>query len=140
MDYLLLTPEEAAELLNVSSEEIVSLIEVGELGGLRVAGHWRIPLKSIAELLASGMKAQTVRALERVFNDHTTWNRVFGSHPEVTQSIMTGDFPSGSVGAYLKEAIEISRSQRAGQIGPDDAAGGLEQDASYLDEPESKQA
>ena len=140
MDYVLLTPEEAAALLNVSSEEIVSLIEVGELGGLRVAGHWRIPLKSISDLLASGMKAQTVRALERVFNDHSTWNRLFASHPEVTQRIVTGDFPSGSVGAYLKEAIAISRSQRAGQVGPGEESSGLEQDASYLEERGSRLA
>lgn len=140
MDYVLLTPEEAAALLNVSSQEIVSLIEVGELGGLRVAGHWRVPLKSITELLASGMKTQTVRALERVFNDHSTWNRVFGAHPEVTQSIEAGDFPKGSVGAYLKEAISISRSQRAGQVGPDESDEGLVQDESYLDERGSKLA
>lgn len=138
MDYVLLTPDEAATLLNVSAEEIVSLIEVGELGGLRVAGHWRVPLKSITELLASGMKTQTVRALERVFNDHSTWNRVFGSHPEVTQSIEAGEFPKGSVGAYLKEAIAISRSQRAGQVGPDTEDRGLAQDDTYLDERASK--
>jgi excisionase family DNA binding protein len=138
MDYVLLTPDEAAALLNISAEEIVSLIEVGELGGLRVSGHWRVPLKSITELLESGMKTQTVRALERVFNDHSTWNRVFGSHPEVTQSIETGDFPKGSVGAYLKEAISISRSQRAGQVGMGESDGGLEQDESYLDERGSR--
>lgn len=138
MDYVLLTPDEAAALLNVSAEEIISLIEVGELGGLRVSGHWRVPLKSITELLESGMKTQTVRALERVFNDHSTWNRVFGSHPEVTQIIEAGEFPQGSVGAYLKEAISISRSQRTGQVAQGDADAGLEQDDSYLDERGSR--
>ena len=116
MDYVLLSPEEAATLLNLSPEEIVGLIETGELGGLRVAGHWRVPLKSITQLLASGMKTQTARALEQVFEDHATWQRVFGAHPEVTQQIEAGEFPKGSVGAYLKEAISISRSQRSGQV------------------------
>ena len=116
MDYVLLSPEEAAALLNVGAQEIVELIESGELGGLKVAGHWRVPLKSITQMLAVGMKAQTARALEKVFEDHATWQRVFGAHPEVTQQIEAGDFPVGSVGAYLKEAIAISRDQRRGRV------------------------
>jgi excisionase family DNA binding protein len=116
MDYVLLSPEEAATLLNISPEEIVQLVETGELGGLRVAGHWRVPLKSITQMLAAGIKTQTARALEHVFEDHETWKRVFGAHPEVTQQIEAGEFPKGSVGAYLKEAIAIARSQRSGQV------------------------
>ena len=116
MDYVLLSPDEAATLLNVSPGEIVQLVETGELGGLRVAGHWRVPLKAITQMLATGMKTQTARALEHVFEDHETWQRVFGAHPEVTQQIEAGEFPVGSVGAYLKEAISISRHQRAGQV------------------------
>jgi excisionase family DNA binding protein len=116
MDYVLLSPEEAAALLNLRAQEIVELIETGELGGLRVAGHWRVPLKSITQMLAVGMKAQTARALEQVFADHATWQRVFGAHPEVTQQIEAGEFPVGSVGAYLKEAIAISRDQRRGRV------------------------
>jgi hypothetical protein len=82
-------------------------------------------------LLSEGMKAQNVRALERVFNDHATWQRVFGAHPEVTQSIEQGAFPEGTVGAYLKEAIAISRSQRQGEVGGEWSNGG-DQDDSYL--------
>jgi excisionase family DNA binding protein len=118
MDYVLLTPEEAATLLAVSPAEIVQLVETGELGGLRVAGHWRVPLKAVTQMLAVGMKTQTARALEHVFEDHATWQRVFGAHPEVTQRIEAGEFPVGSVGAYLKEAIALARAQRAGHVGP----------------------
>ena len=45
--------DEAGALLNISRDEIVSLVETGELAGLRIAGHWRIPLKSITALLAT---------------------------------------------------------------------------------------
>ena len=128
MDYVMLSPEEVAALLNLSSAEVVELIEAGELGGLRVAGHWRVPLKSITQFLAAGIKTQTARALEKVFEDHETWHRVFGAHPEVTQSIEAGDFPVGSVGAYLKEAIAISRSQRRGQVGPDNVDPAVQDD------------
>jgi excisionase family DNA binding protein len=137
MDYVLLSPEEAATLLNLSPEEIVGLIETGELGGLRVAGHWRVPLKAITQMLASGMKTQTARALERVFEDRATWQRVFGAHPEVTQQIEAGEFPKGSVGAYLKEAISISRSQRSGQVATPNADPSR-QDADYEESGERR--
>ena len=116
MDYVLLSPEEAAALLNLDAQEIVGLIESGQLGGLKVAGHWKVPLKAITQMLAAGMKAQTARALEQVFKDRATWQRVFGAHPEVTQQIEAGEFPVGSVGAYLKEAIAIAREQQRGRV------------------------
>jgi len=137
MDYVLLSPEEAAALLNVSAQEIVGLIESGELGGLKVAGHWRVPLKAITQMLAVGMKAQTARALEKVFEDHATWQRVFGAHPEVTQQIESGQFPVGSVGAYLKEAIAISREQQRGRVAGANADPSL-QDADYDKEGERR--
>jgi excisionase family DNA binding protein len=105
MDYVLLSHDEAAALLGLSSEQVIALIDSGELGGLRVAGDWRVPLKSITRMLAVGTSAQTMRAVERVFNDKNAWDRVFGAHPEVTQSVESGAFPKGSVGALLKEAL-----------------------------------
>ena len=139
MDYVLLTPEEAAALLNFRPEEIVGLIESGELGALKVAGQWRVPLKAITQMLAIGMKSQTARALEQVFEDHGTWQRVFGAHPEVTQQIEAGEFPVGSVGAYLKEAIAMSRRQGAGQVAGanEDPA---QQDADYAASKDERRA
>jgi len=133
MDYVLLSPEEAAALLNLSSQEIVGLIESGELGGLRVAGQWKVPLKSITQMLAVGMKAQTARALEQVFEDPQTWQRVFGAHPEVTQQIEAGAFPVGSVGAYLKEAIALSRAQQQGRVGSGNTDPSLQDDQYHED-------
>ena len=124
MDYVLLTPEEVAILLDVDPSEIVGLVESGELGGLRVAGQWRVPLKSITQLLAVGMPARTATALARVFEDPARWQRVFGAHPEVTQQLEAGQFPRGSVGAYLKDAIANARLERAGvfEAAPNEAA------------------
>ena len=116
MDYVLLSPEEAAALLSMGASEIIALIESGELGGLRVAGQWRVPLKSITQMLAVGMNAETATGLEKVFEDPGTWQRVFGAHPEVTQQLEAGEFPNGSVGAYLKEVIANSRARPPGQV------------------------
>ena len=62
---------------------------------------------------------------------------MFGAHPEVTQSMVAGEFPVGSVGAYLKEAIAISRNQRRGQVGPNNVDPSL-QDDSYEEDGERR--
>jgi excisionase family DNA binding protein len=120
MDYVLLSPEEAAALLKRSPQDIVALIESGELGGLKVAGQWRVPLKAITQMLATGMEQQTAQALKMAFDDHATWQRVFGAHPEVTQEIEAGEFPVGSVGAYLKDAIANARKLQDEDYGSED--------------------
>ena len=120
MDYVLLSPEEAAALLKRSPQDIVALIESGELGGLKVAGQWRVPLKAITQMLATGMEQHTAQALKMAFDDHATWQRVFGAHPEVTQEIEAGEFPVGSVGAYLKDAIANARKLQDEDYGSED--------------------
>ena len=120
MDYVLLSPEEAAALLKRSPQDIVALIESGELGGLKVAGQWRVPLKAITQMLATGMEQHTAQALKMAFDDHATRQRVFGAHPEVTQEIEAGEFPVGSVGAYLKDAIANARKLQDEDYGSED--------------------
>ena len=133
MDYVLLTPDEVGALLSLERDDILALVESGELASLRIAGHWRIPLKSVTTLLAAGMRSQTARALERVFREPDLWSRVFGDHPEVTRQIEAGEFPTGSVGARLKEAIAL----QGGLIRPGAATG---QDPVYgSPEPDDQQ-
>lgn len=113
MDYVLLSTEEAGELVDVPSDEIIALVEAGELGGLRIAGHWRIPLKSIAQLLAKDCSATPPGALEELFNDHGRWDRIFAAHPEVTRSGAGGEVFRSGVRACFGRAIVQARSQQA---------------------------
>lgn len=112
MDYVLLSTEEASELADVPSDKIIALVEAGELGGLRVAGRWRIPLKSIAQLLAMDSSAKPPGALEELFNDQGRWDRVFATHPEVPRSGGVGEGSRGGVRAYLRRAIAEARSRQ----------------------------
>lgn len=109
MDYVLLSTEEASQLANVSNEEIVALVEAGELGGMRVAGQWRVPLKSVAMLLAADESASTPAALENLFNDGPLWERVFASHPEVVRET-AGERALVGVRSYLRCAIQQART------------------------------
>lgn len=105
MDYVLLSAEEAGQLANVSTEDIIARVEAGELGGMRVAGHWRIPLKTVAQLLASQAAANEPESLDALFNDQALWDRVFAAHPEVSRARTAGEGATGGVRAYLRSAI-----------------------------------
>ena len=59
MDYVLLTPEEAGSLLNVGRDEIVCLIETGELGGLKIAGGLSLIGAVVAEFTAGTAGRET---------------------------------------------------------------------------------
>lgn len=108
MDYVLLSAYEASQLVNASTEEIVALVEAGELGGMRVAGQWRIPLKGVAQLLATDETASDPAALEQLFNDAGLWERVFSSHPEVVRAT-AGERSLVGVRTYLRRAISEAR-------------------------------
>ena len=105
MDYVLLSVEEAGQLANVSTEDIIARVEAGELGGMRVAGHWRIPLKTVAQFLASQAAANEPESLDALFNDEALWDRVLAAHPEVSRARTVGEKSPGGLRAYLRSAI-----------------------------------
>ena len=117
MDYVLLSAEEAGQLANVSAEDIIARVEAGELVGMRIAGHWRIPLKTVAQLLASQAAANEPASLDALFNDQALWDRVFAAHPEVSRARTVGEQSPGGVRAYLRSAIDraLAGSGREGK-------------------------
>lgn len=109
MDYVLLSADEASELANVPSQDIIARVEAGELGGMRVAGQWRIPLKTVAQLLAA-RQAEEPDALDAMFDDQALWDRVFAGHPEVSRARTADEKSLGGVRAYLRSAIGRARA------------------------------
>jgi excisionase family DNA binding protein len=49
-----LTPEQAAELLQVSEEDVVALAEEGTLPGRRIGAQWRFSRPALIAWLAGG--------------------------------------------------------------------------------------
>lgn len=105
MDYVLLSAEEAGQLVSVPTEDIIARVEAGELGGMRVAGRWRIPLKTVAQLLAAQAVANEPASLDVLFNDQALWDRVFAAHPELSRPRSVDESSHGCVQAYLRTAI-----------------------------------
>jgi|SRR5829696_4707668 len=48
-----LTPAQAAALLQVDAAEVVALADAGELPGRRIGGEWRFPRAALLEWLAA---------------------------------------------------------------------------------------
>lgn len=64
----LLTVEQAAEALSVSTKTIYRLLDKGELGGVKTSpgksGHWRIPPAELASWVERNTVARTVHDIE----------------------------------------------------------------------------
>jgi len=58
---ILLTTEEAAELLNIGRSKVFDLIRNGELGSIKIGRLRRVPLASIHEFTARLMEEAAAR-------------------------------------------------------------------------------
>lgn len=54
MDREYLTPEEAADLLQVNAQTVYRNLRVGKLPGAKVGAHWRIPRTALDEFMRTG--------------------------------------------------------------------------------------
>ena len=113
MEFNLLKPSEAAALLKLPSEEVIALIEQGKLGAFRDNDQWWIPLKCLADLTGHGIDPQAVEALELMLDKHSSWLRSFDAHPEAVAEIEATEFPPGSVGVCLQQALAIARRRNS---------------------------
>ena len=52
MDKLLLTPEEAAEMLSIGRSKLYELLATGELTSIRLGGCRRVPTDAIRQFVA----------------------------------------------------------------------------------------
>jgi excisionase family DNA binding protein len=52
VDKILLTPEEAAQVLNVSRTKVFELLRSAELASVKIGGLRRIPADAVAEFVA----------------------------------------------------------------------------------------
>lgn len=118
MDHILLTPEETAELLRVAESDVIAMIEHGDLAALRVADQWRITIDSVKEFVTSGLRKQNAKALERALSDHSMWARILEEDPAFTHRIESGRFEANTMGAFLQEALSVSRAAKSGKVVP----------------------
>ena len=57
MERLVVTPQEAADMLSTSPNNIYPMLESGELPAYQVGSYWKIPVHSLKEYVIS--KAQS---------------------------------------------------------------------------------
>ena len=53
MEKILLTPEEAAEALNISRSTLYGLLQVGDLGSVKIGKARRIPTEAVRSYVES---------------------------------------------------------------------------------------
>jgi len=116
VDNILLTPEEVAQLFIVDVADIHQLIEKGELAALQIAGRWRITAESVKEFLARSLRDQNLKSLNNTLNDYSTWTRLLQDDPELSKIIESSEYEENTFGAFLKNALMVSRAEKSGQV------------------------
>jgi excisionase family DNA binding protein len=115
-DHILLTPEEAAEILRVSKEDVIDLIEDGSLAGLKIKNKWRITTESITQFLSDNLKKQNLKALNKKLKDHNLWAELLNQSPEFKKKIENEKHEPGSMGAFLQEALAVKKGTESGEV------------------------
>jgi len=112
MELNLLLPKEAAALINVPCDSLVAMITAGRLGAFRNSGEWWIPLKCLTELASDEIDVGPAEALEQLVSAKQNPLQLLSN--EAAERIENSDFPPGSVGLCLKQALLLFRRHQAG--------------------------
>ncbi len=116
VEHILLTPEEAAELLRIEPQDVIAMIEDSTLAGLQVRGHWRVTSESVTQFLSDNLRAQNLKALSRKLNDQNAWAKLLEETPEFKEKIENEHFESGSMGEFLQEALAVAKGTKSGKV------------------------
>jgi excisionase family DNA binding protein len=112
MEEILLTPEEVADLLRVTPEDVLALVCDGGLAGLQVRGQWRITPESVKEFFSENLRAQNLRVLEKKLKDPGSWLKVLEEFPDVAARIEHENFEPDSFGAFLKKLLVEAKAMK----------------------------
>lgn len=107
------TPDEVATFLRTDTGTVRRLLESGTLAGFRVGGDWRVLALAVVEFMKREMKKEQDAAFARVLSDPRTWTKVFREIPGEAESYLQKDYPEGSFGAWIKNALRSEDAERA---------------------------
>lgn len=113
MEFHLLLPSEAAALVGASTATILGLIESGRLGAFRDHGECWIPLQCLTLYSGDELRVDAACALAELVRKKDDV-RSIADNPHAVQRIEQTEFPQGSVGACLKQALRMFRRAQPG--------------------------
>lgn len=113
MDFQLLRPSEAASLVDATPGTIIGLIGSGRLGALRQQGEWWIPLQCLILYPGDDLRVDAACALAELVKTEASFLRSLVDDAETAQRIEAAEYPPGSVGTCLKQALRLVRRSQA---------------------------
>ena len=105
-EQVLVTVEEIASLLRTNVKVVESILESGEIDGLKIGDEWKIRSESIIEFLKNHITDQRTHFLRNNLQKPEVWKRELKRFPELKEQIYITDYDEGSFGAFLKEIIK----------------------------------
>jgi excisionase family DNA binding protein len=101
---LMLSIEEAAELLRVGVNEVRSLIENGTLPSLRLGTVESVRRADLEACVDELIRKGSLERLRKALRDPQRWAAELDKDPAFKASIMSTEYQPGTFGAFLKDA------------------------------------
>jgi excisionase family DNA binding protein len=115
---LMLTPKEISEILKVSIDDVVNLLDSGELRGMKVAEKWRILVSDFESFMVSTISKQQNHILLKELQNPERWAEIISEDSSLRIKLSESDFPENSMGQYLKDSLKIREDKRSSKSNP----------------------
>lgn len=101
-----LTPHDCGLILDLREDEVVALLESGHLSGLLIGRYWRVQPKNLSRFIRSRGEETRLAQMQAAIEDSATWARVCWEDEENARRIVAGNYPEGTFGRFLQEALQ----------------------------------
>ena len=100
------TIEEVASLFRADVKVVETILESGELDGVKIEDEWKIRTESIIDFLKNKIMDQRIQSLRNNLQKPEVWRKELRRFPELLEQIYQTDYDEGSFGAFLKDIID----------------------------------
>lgn len=95
---------DVAEYLQVSNEEVESLLDNGTLRGLKIGSEWRIYGDDIFHYIGDRMRATQKDVQTKALFNPKLWGDLISKDPDFIEELETEEFSEGTMGHFLQQA------------------------------------
>jgi len=117
-EQILATVDEVASLLRTDAKSVETILESGELDGFKIGNEWKVRTESVVGFLKQQITDQRMKSLIINLQKPEVWARELKRFPELPRLIKETQYEAGSMGAFLKDAMDENKPKRNANMKP----------------------
>ncbi len=102
----ILTISKASNVLQIDPDTVIGLLQSSELTGFKIKNQWRIRESDLSIFFEKQIEAQRLRNFSDALVNPKKWSEALLEFPDLLRKIQAGEFQDGTVGEFLKKALE----------------------------------